>query len=430
MLRFLPIFLFCVTQLFCGVVFANDLSVKNILEKKCSICHNKNETVPFELNTYTDVLKYQKMIAFVIQNNIMPPWPADRTFVSYQNDKSLSPTEKSILLNWIKNGCPKTEWGKDGDSLLVNQISSEKIDLSIHMPKPFLVSARSEDEFRWFPVTYNFDKTIAIKAIRLRSNNTEILHHCELFKIPKHKAGQYFEAQLDTSPYIAINNSVKEKRGMSFYADKEFVTGRFPGAKFQHYPKGVANIIADTNMLIYYTHYSAYPKPSLDSSWIEVVYSKDSSDRPFIEFGVHAFQSLVNKPFIIEPDSVKTFYCVKELDTSLSVFSCLPHAHHLCTKMLAIAITPNNDTVPIIKIDKWNFDWQWVYEFKKYLILEKGTKIHFWATYDNSERNPFNPFSPPQLTNLSFDAKDEMMTLFLQAVHYRNGDENRNLEFD
>jgi len=56
---------------------------------------------------------------------------------------------------------------------------------------------------------------------------------------------------------------------------------------------------------------------------------------------------------------------MKVVDQDYAAFLCLPHAHHICTDMLAYAVTPEGDTLPIIKINKWNFEWQFIYQFKK-----------------------------------------------------------------
>ena len=35
-------------------------------------------------------------------------------------------------------------------------------------------------------------------------------------------------------------------------------------------------------------------------------------------------------------------------------------------------LEPNGDTIPLIKIDDWNFRWQYFYTFKKILHLPAG----------------------------------------------------------
>ena len=63
----------------------------------------------------------------------------------------------------------------------------------------------------------------------------------------------------------------------------------------------------------------------------------------------------------------------------------------------AFAITPNGDTIPLIKIKKWDFRWQYYYTFKQPVKIGSGTTIHVYGTFDNTDKNPFNPNHPPKL---------------------------------
>ena len=83
--------------------------IEPIIHAKCAVCHNPKGAGPFDLITYEDSKKRTKMIAEVITNNYMPPWPADREYRSFVGEKSLTTEEKSEILNWIKNGAKEGE---------------------------------------------------------------------------------------------------------------------------------------------------------------------------------------------------------------------------------------------------------------------------------------------------------------------------------
>ena len=94
------------------------------------------------------------------------------------------------------------------------------------------------------------------------------------------------------------------------------------------------------------------------------------------------------------------------------------------------------DTIPLIKIDNWNFRWQYFYTFKKMLKIPAGSKIIVEATYDNTIQNPDNPFSPPQTVaerkNLngkgSMKTSNEMLQFIINYLPYQQGDENISLD--
>lgn len=87
-------------------------------------------------------------------------------------------------------------------------------------------------------------------------------------------------------------------------------------------------------------------------------------------------------------------------------------------------IHPNGDTSNLIKIDDWDFNWQGSYNFRNYIVLEPGSTIHVYATYDNTANNPSNPNQPPKFVTWGEKTTDEMLFLPISYVFYKAGDEN------
>ena len=106
--------------------------------------------------------------------------------------------------------------------------------------------------------------------------------------------------------------------------------------------------------------------------------------------------------------------------------------HLLGKSFLSYAITLQNDTIPLIKIDNWNFRWQYFYTFKKMLKIPAGSEIIVEAVYDNTRNNPDNPFSPPQTITErkdfngrgSMKTSNEMLQFIINYLPYQNGDED------
>ena len=59
--------------------------------------------------------------------------------------------------------------------------------------------------------------------------------------------------------------------------------------------------------------------------------------------------------------------------------------------MLMSVTFPDGRTQDLIKIDDWDFNWQYTYYFEKPLDLPKGSVVKVVAHYDNSDGNPRNP---------------------------------------
>jgi hypothetical protein len=91
---------------------------------------------------------------------------------------------------------------------------------------------------------------------------------------------------------------------------------------------------------------------------------------------------------------------------------------------MCFAVTPANDTIPLIDIPEWDFHWQGIYSLPRVLKLPLGTTVYSSAFYDNTPANPENPNSPPQLVTLDEATTDEMMLIYFAYTFYLPGDEN------
>ena len=87
-----------------------------------------------------------------------------------------------------------------------------------------------------------------------------------------------------------------------------------------------------------------------------------------------------------------------------------PHAHSLCTWMTLKATLPGQtNPILLVRVPRFDFNWQSAYWLKKQLHLPKGTVIDAEVSYDNSTDNPHNPYDPPQTVWLGESTFDEML---------------------
>jgi Tfp pilus assembly protein PilF len=105
-----------------------------------------------------------------------------------------------------------------------------------------------------------------------------------------------------------------------------------------------------------------------------------------------------------------------ELPVDVKVLSILPHAHYLCRDMQAFATLRDGTRRWLIRIKRWDFDWQGVFRYVEPVSLPKGTVISMRYTYDNSAANPRNPSSPPKRVVGGPLSTNEMADLWLEAL--------------
>jgi hypothetical protein len=88
--------------------------------------------------------------------------------------------------------------------------------------------------------------------------------------------------------------------------------------------------------------------------------------------------------------------------------------HLLGHDMLISVKFPDGRVQDLIKIDDWDFNWQYTYNFEKPLDVPKGSVFTLVAHYDNSSSNPRNPRRDhPQLVKWGEATTDEMCIGFL-----------------
>ena len=92
------------------------------------------------------------------------------------------------------------------------------------------------------------------------------------------------------------------------------------------------------------------------------------------------------------------------------------------------SVNSNNDTIPLVKINNWDFEWQQFYFFKNLIKARCGTKftqkLHttiLQATYTIQSSPPVDVYAGEATT-------DEMFVNYLMYTYYELGDENLNLE--
>jgi hypothetical protein len=216
------------------------------------------------------------------------------------------------------------------------------------------------------------------------------------------------------------------------------VVNYLPGATGQKYPEGIGGYFLPRKVifLLNDVHYGFTKKEDIwDSSYINVYFSKTPPKRPVQEFQLGTLSSFGTSPvepdLVVQPNTVKKVHCKFTVDADISILTINPHMHLLGKSFKAYALKPDGDTIRLISIPQWDFNWQYFYTFKKMVKIPRGSTIIAEGVYDNTRYNLNNPFSPPQLITDqkgSMKATDEMFQFIVSYLPYQPGDENISLE--
>ena len=159
---------------------------------------------------------------------------------------------------------------------------------------------------------------------------------------------------------------------------------------------------------------------------------KETPKRPTSEIQLGTLGiSPIEPPLVIPPEKVMTFRTKTQVHVDISVLTINPHMHLLGKSFWAYALTPEGDTIRLIRIPKWDFHWQYFYTYKHLVKIPKDSWIYVEAVFDNTSGNPDNPYNPPQLIaerNGSMRTTDEMLQFIITYMPYREGDEKISLK--
>ena len=170
-------------------------------------------------------------------------------------------------------------------------------------------------------------------------------------------------------------------------------------------------------------HYGPSPIEESDLSEVNVFFSEVPIEREVIT-AIMGPQHL-DAPFILPPNQVSSFHGTLPVNQDVSLINIAPHCHLIGASWLVYATSPNNqDTIPLISIPSWDFNWQGFFTFPHLTKIPQGYTLHGEATYDNTANNPFNPNDPPQWVSFGEGTEDEMFFVFMDLVPYQEGDED------
>ncbi|MEJ6583445.1 MAG: T9SS type A sorting domain-containing protein [Crocinitomicaceae bacterium] len=393
--------------------------VAQIMFNKCTKCHNTNGIAPMPLMTYAEASPMAAAIAAAVSTNEMPPWPVDNNYQQYVHNRSLSPTDKTTILDWVAGGALE---GNSANTPPMPIYTSNAIlgagDLTVQIPT-YMSKANTDDDYVCFSVPSGLTQNRTIKSIEIIPGNRQIVHHALIFSDPNN---------------VEVTDSVGGNCAGPANNNTKLLTGYTPGATPMTLPavsplKLGMDIAAGSN--VYFAmHYPVGSYGQYDST--KVIFH-------FYPLGTTGVRQVAADPIIQNwsfglPANQVTNVTAQYpggssgLAADISFLSVFPHMHLLGESIKAYALNPAGDTLKLANIPQWDFHWQDFYFFKNIQKVVAGSKIKGEGTYDNTSGNPNNPNSPPQLVTAGLNTSDEMFLVYFHYMLYQTGDEIYDME--
>jgi mono/diheme cytochrome c family protein len=388
--------------------------VARILQKHCQDCHRPGQVAPFSLLTYAHAKKRGADLVEVTRSRTMPPWPASTTEGGpFRDARVLSPEEIATLAAWVEAGRPE---GNSADAPEARSYSSEWAlgtpDLVLEMPEPYPVSAEGRDEHRVFVIPSGLAEGKWVSAIDFKPGSAKVVHHGLCAFDTLGRAKRLDEA--DPKPGYAVFGgfNIVPSGGLGGWA---------PGKLPVFLPDGVGRYIPAGADVLLQVHYHKNGKAEADATRVGLYFAKAPVDK-LVRGGMvipPRGRGIIARPNLLIPpnDPNHKVTGTMTIDRDAHLIALIPHMHWLGKDFLMTATAPDGATRTLIRIDRWDFNWQGTYDFTTPVALPKGTRLDMVAHFDNSTDNPSNPSRPPVAVRWGEQTTDEMCIGFLQMTY-------------
>ena len=408
---------------FIGSIMANvnfSEHISPIIYENCTECHREGEIAAFlPLTNYSQVFNNQNWIASAISipddyrhgDPIMPPWPPDRGFSSLVGERSLTDEQIQLFLDWIDDGA---EQGDPAFEYPIPEFPEGSAigdpDIVLTMEESTQIQGNYEDYYRCFIFELDGNEDIYYSAIEVRPGNNEAVHHTVIVAVPPGSADA-LDAEDDQYGYECFG-------GFGVTVMTDLLGGYAPGTKPNEWNNGLAQKIPAGWDLVVQMHYAPVLEDMEDLTEINIF----TLENNLVEREIQSF-TMIDPTIFLPPHQITEVHNTQYVSSDISVVSFFPHSHLLGDSWEVYAVSASNDTIPFIRINDWDFDWQNYYYPEYMLHIPAGSTIHAKAVYDNTTNNPDNPNDPPEYVWWGDGTTDEMFFLPILYVPYQEGDE-------
>ena len=384
--------------------------VAGIFYSRCTSCHHTNGGAPFAMMNYSETYLHASSIQSDLNSGKMPPWSPDTTYTRFLHERVITTSEKNAILSWVASGAIQGDTTKAPPAPTYTKYHLKGTpDLILQIPT-FASNGGSVDAYNCFALPTGLAVDRIIRAFEVIPGDPSIVHHVVVKVDTTGSATNNLTGTCTSEPGnfdldvyapggapTVFPGQAPLKMGIKLKAGSKVVLQI-------HYPAGTQGMLDSTQIRIYF-----YP---IGTTGIRNVYVSTPLQNWFMPMFANTKPSFTAN---WGPASAP-----------LSLFGAFPHSHNVCVSMTNWA-DDGTTTIPLIKINKWDFAWQGFYTYRNLVKIPNGYTVRSSHLFDNTTANPNNPNNPPAYVGAGTGTKDEMLFDSYQYMLYQAGDENINI---
>lgn len=430
--------------------------IAGILERNCVTCHSAGGVAPFSLEDPQRVVRMAAAIQYVVENDIMPPWPPGPLSPPMLDERRLTVEEKELILRWVASGAPLGDPSQRPPSSTPPRPSERTPDRIITMDPPYLPSKARSDDYRCFLLDPQLERDTLVTGYRVYPGQKSLVHHVILFVIgPDAVAAAEARDRAEPGPGWTCYGGPGIS-GLGANALSNSLGFWVPGSDGTDFPHKSARFLRAGSRIIMQVHYHTvhvtqnsydatqvhlflapegaplvplqgmilaapveircpgpYPSDPNDPCHREAALRRAEPDFALLSDAIHQICGTTVQEYLqreIGDGSVQSTKCdfrVRQNGLALGVVS---HMHMRGTKT-RIEINPDTPQAKILlDIPRWDFNWQGNYWFQEPIPLKAGDRVRIVCVYDNSRAimGPDRQMVPPRYMIWGEGTLDEM----------------------
>ena len=228
------------------------------------------------LLTYAAARPWARAMSRRVNEGSMPPWHADATAGTFENERRLTTEERAVITSWADAGAPEGD-PKDLPAApsFAEGWSIGTPDAVFQMAEDYAVPASGTVQYQYFTIPTNLTETKWLQAIEVRPGNRALVHHVLV----------YYQAPPDGSDVTPIIGQAGllgrgggscGRRGRPLaLGQRQLLATYAPGTAPQTFRPGTAMRLPAGSRLVFQIHYTANGTAGMDRSKVGLMFAKE-----------------------------------------------------------------------------------------------------------------------------------------------------------
>jgi hypothetical protein len=280
-------------------------------------------------------------------------------------------------------------------------------DVVLKVSAPFPIPANAVIDYQYFVLPTRFDEDRWVRGVRIRPSDRSVVHHAVLYI--REPASQWLR---EAKPGVAYAPSRSDPDAVRRSRDtkEEILAVYTPGAAATILPEGMAKKIPAEADLILQLHYTSKKVPATDTPEVGLMFMSQTPSKRILTL------QMGRDDLRIPPGDRHYRASVSgTLPGDALLVSLFPHMHLRGAAFEFDIVGPGGQVETLLKVKRYNFNWQLSYVLKTPRGLSKGTRLRWTGYFDNSANNPYNPDPTAEVT-WGEQSWEEMMIGFFDVA--------------